>query len=95
MANEITSATRAVAQDMENDSNMAKSVISALSRFNKMDWGDVSEADTRMNNKEQKMRDGRILGKYTTPKGDIFITRIFNEPSVNADVVTVMYCGEY
>ena len=95
MAKEMTTATRAVGADMQESWEMQKSVISALSRFHKKDWGEISDTDKKANDIDQKNRDGRILGKYATPKGEIFITRIFDEPSVNADVVTVMYCEEY
>ena len=92
---EIISVTKAVNCDMRNKIEMTECVHTALGRFLQGDWGDIDPYDREINNSEQKERDGLILGKYTTVNGDIYITRIFDEPSVGADVVTVMYCDEY
>lgn len=92
---EISSVTRAVNYDMEKDNQMKVAVLTALGKFLRGDWGKISAQDKKQNDLDQKARDGRILGKYSTNHGDIYITRIFDEPSVNADVVTVMYCEEY
>jgi len=87
--------TRQLNEDVANDEEMAKAVVSALQRFHAGDWGDVPDEDKAANNQDLADRDGHVLAKYPTPNGNIYINLVFDEPSINADAATIMYCNEY
>ena len=87
--------TRQLNEDVANDESVAKAVYAAIERFNNMDWGDLCQEDKDANNQDLKDRDGHVLARYKTPKGDIYINLVFDEPSIHSDAATIMYCNEY
>lgn len=87
--------TRRLNDDVADNEEMAKAVFDALRRFNNLDWGKVPEEDKEANNADLRNRDGHVLARYETPKGDIYLNLVFDEPSINSDAVTIMYCEEY
>lgn len=87
--------TRALNDDVADSEEMAKAVYEAFKKFNKGDWGKVPDEDKEANDEDLRQRDGHVLGRYETPKGDIYINLIFDEPSIKSDCATAMYCSEY
>lgn len=87
--------TRRLNDDVADSEEMAKAVFDALRRFNNLDWGKVPEEDKEANNADLRNRDGHVLARYETPNGDIYLNLVFDEPSINSDAVTIMYCEEY
>lgn len=78
-----------------DDTETAKAVTNACLRFSSGDWGEICEEDKEYNNKDLAARAGHVLARYHTPTGDIYINLIFDEPSINSDVATVMYVEDY
>lgn len=61
-----------------------------LSKFLTCDWGDTSLADKRLNDRAIKYGDDRIVAKYITSKGDIFIIT-----EVGSTITTILFANEY
>ena len=87
--------TRTVNEAVAESEEMAEAVYKAAERFAAGDWGDLGQEDKEYNDADLANRDGHVLGKYATPQGDIYINLIFDEPSINSDAATIMYCWEY
>lgn len=87
--------TRRLNDDVAENKDIAKAVYSAAQRFYNCDWGDLCQEDKEANNRDLADRDGHILGKYSTPNGNIYINLVFDEPSIQSDAATIMYCDEY
>ena len=87
--------TRQLNEDVANDEAMAKAVYAALERFTAGDWGNLCQEDKDANDADLEARDGHVLARYETPKGDIYINLVFDEPSIQSDAATIMYCNEY
>lgn len=84
--------TRGINDAVADDSRMAKAVVGALTRFARHDWGDLCVEDKALNDKDMSRRDGRILAKYPSPCGDMYVIREFYP---GYDLVTVLFCREY
>lgn len=87
--------TRQLNEDVANNEDMAKAVYEALERFTAGDWGNLCQEDKDANDADLEARDGHVLARYETPKGDIYINLVFDEPSIQSDAATIMYCNEY
>ena len=57
-------ATRGVAHDMERDAAFARFVAGSLARYRYCDWGDVSAADGKANDRAVECGGERILAAY-------------------------------
>ena len=86
--------TRAVNSAMAGSEDMAKAVFEAVGRFNAGDWGNLDQEDKDANNADLLAREGHVLARYETPAGDVYIELIFDEPSMQSDIATVMFCEE-
>ena len=87
--------TRRLNDTIADDELTAKAVYEACRRFAAGDWGELCQEDKQQNDIDLRDRDGHVLGRYHTPTGDIYINLTFDEPSIQSDVATVMYCDEY
>lgn len=87
--------TRRLNDDVAESEEMAKAVYEAAQRFHNGDWGDLCQEDKDANNQDLADRDGHVLAKYATPNGNIYINLVFDEPSIQSDAATFMYCDEY
>ena len=84
--------TRGINDAVADDRRMAKAVLSALGRFNRHDWGKLCDEDKALNDADLRARDGRVLAKYPSPQGDMYVIRDFYP---DYDLVTVLFCNEY
>lgn len=71
---------------------MLKAVTEAVKKFMKNDWGLVPAEDHAANNYELAHRCGRVLAKYFTPEGDIYINMDLGEVE---DTAVIMFTHEY
>ena len=67
--------TQKIADHMENI-NFKMAVNSALTRFSRKDWGDVSEATVVLNN-EELIKGEQVLGVYPSPMGKNLVSSEF------------------
>ena len=71
---------------------MLKAITEAVKRFMRNDWGLVPEEDHAANDYELAHRCGRVLAKYYTPEGDIYINMDLGEFE---DTAVIMFTHEY
>lgn len=83
--------TRRLAADMESDPAINRAVLDALRLFAAGNWGKVPQEDKDANDRDKAAGVGRILARYETPGGDIYIT---SYPGTDEPIVA-MYCREY
>lgn len=81
--------TSGVANAM-NDNNFTLEVNKALTRYRNRDWGEIDTEDAQMNDLALINEDDRILAKYKTAKGDIYITT-----ECDRSATTIMFIEEY
>ena len=65
-------------------------IIQALSKFLTFDWGDTCLADRIINDRALKFKDNRIVAKYITSQGDIFIIT-----EADSTTSTILFAEEY
>lgn len=83
--------TRGLAAALENDEGLQKEIYKAWERYKSCDWGNLGEEDQEMNNNAVKEpRSDRILARYSTTKGDIYIITEWDR-----SYTTFMFCNEY
>lgn len=82
--------TAAVAEAMK-DPATNNAILEALRLFSANEWGKVPAEDKEANNADLAAGTGRILARYETPKGDIYIICYpgTDEPA------SVLFCREY
>lgn len=82
--------TRGIADAMEESKDFAKEVHKALERYTACDWGELDEEDSEMNNSAVQNNDDRILAKYDTSEGAIYIITEWDR-----SVTTILFTDEY
>ena len=81
--------TRGIADAMESE-DFAKEVHKAFARYITCDWGELGEEDSEMNNSAVQNNDDRILAKYDTSEGAIYIITEWDR-----SVTTILFTDEY
>ena len=82
--------TKGVAATIEEDSLFATDIANALTRYHGFDWGDTHPDDKAMNDHAVECGNERILAKYKTCRGEIFINT-----EADRSVTTAMFTHEY
>jgi len=57
-----------IKRDIEDNEDFRNMIFSFVKRFQKEDWGDLSENDKRLNDETVSNNIGRIIASYTIPK---------------------------
>jgi hypothetical protein len=81
--------TRGVSDTMEGNFKFFNEVIIALDRYSNCDWGDLCGEDKQANEYALK-HDLRLLGKYSTSEGPIYIITEWDR-----SVTTILFPDEY
>ena len=82
--------TRGIAEECKNDEKFAKEIEEAFKKYIQCDWGDTCESDSEMNNNAVENNNDRIVAKYITSKGDVFIITEWDR-----SYTTIMFSYEY
>lgn len=83
--------TKGLYEDMKNDTKMQKDIYLAWKRYCNYDWGELEECDKQLNDEAiKKIGSDRILAKYKTYKGYIYIIT-----ESDRSYTTFLYCNEY
>lgn len=82
--------TRTIATEIENDKEFEKEIYNAFNKYINCNWGDTCEEDQEMNNNAVKNNNDRIVAKYITSKGNIFIITEWDR-----SYTTIMFANEY
>lgn len=85
--------TAAIAAESAGSGVFQREIYSYLARFKKLDWGDISEADSISNGEAVKDFDF-VLAAYETSKGRIWITAE-SSTGEEYDRITVLFPNEY
>ena len=87
----MASVTKTLRAAMQRDEGTAEAVDAAFKSFLMGEWGDIPESDKRANEQDIKDGAGRILARYKTPSGDIYIIQYVGE----GQPVQALFCSEY
>ena len=82
--------TRGIDNAIQSDSEFEKEITSALGKYQMMNWGDTCKEDSEMNNNAVYSGDERVVAKYTTSKGDVFIITEWDRSAT-----TILFACEY
>lgn len=89
--------TRTINDLVAEKEDFAKEIVSCLERHFENDFGEVGEKDIQANMKgiESDLLEDRVLSKYNTSEGDIYIiTELYHAEGF--DIITnIMFCEEY
>ena len=75
---------------IRDDYKFAKTVVSCLGKYTRMNWGDTCACDSRLNDNAVQYGNERVLAKYITDKGDIFIIT-----EQDRSATTILFANEY
>lgn len=82
--------TRRIYEACQSDWRFYKEIIRALSRFLTNDWGDTCLSDKKLNDRAVKYGNDRIVAKYITSKGNVFIIT-----EADCSTSTILFADEY
>ena len=82
--------TRSIVSATNETPQFVREVLSALDRFKKADWGEMSDDDKSMNDTALENGEERIVATYITTKGKIYIITEWDH-----SVTTVLFSDEY
>lgn len=82
--------TRGIASEIERNSEFAKEITQAFSKYLKCDWGDLCADDKQLNDEALKNNDDRILAAYNTSEGKVYIITEWDR-----SVTTILFADEY
>lgn len=81
--------TREVNEKMKTNGEFELDVLEAIFQYRRRDWGATCEADSAMNDEALETGE-RIVAKYETCAGDIFIITEWDR-----SVTTILFTYEY
>ena len=82
--------TRALNDAIVNNGQLAKEVMTALRRYVRCDWGNLCNNDMVLNNNAVTSGLDRIVARYGTTEGDIYIITEHDR-----SYTTLLFCEEY
>lgn len=83
--------TRGLAAAIQEDNELSKEIHLAWQRYLQCDWGELDQEDQEANNNAVKDPESdRILARYPTKQGDIYIITEHDRSST-----MVLFCNEY
>lgn len=83
-------ATRGINAKLLRDSSFSKFVWESFARYKNHDWGDLCEEDKQMNDSAVKNGDDRIVARYNSDHGDIYVITEWDR-----SVTTILFTDEY
>ena len=81
--------TRAIAETIKEHPKLFEEIIAAYNSYITGSWGTLGEADKQAN-EEAIENGGRILARYKTSQGDIYIIT-----EADRSGTTILFCDEY
>lgn len=82
--------TNRIFEACKTDWKFYQEVVHALSKFLVNDWGDTCASDKKLNDIAIKYKNDRIVAKYITSRGDIFIIT-----EIDCTTSTILFADEY
>lgn len=86
--------TGRITQDMQKtDARLKAEVDEAINKYSQLDFGKVPREDVEANINDLRAWRGRVLGRYDTYKGNIYLDGFFKDADTME--VTICYCSDY
>jgi len=82
--------TEAINSMAERSQTFAIRIMQCIRMFRRCNWGNTSPADCKLNDHAVEFGDARVVARYKTIKGDIFIITEHDR-----SVTTVLFANEY
>ena len=82
--------TRGINEACKRSADFAIEIREAFKKYISGDWGDTCEEDKQLNDSAVKNNDDRIVAKYKTSQGNIFIITEYDR-----SYTTIMFANEY
>ena len=82
--------TAEITNEFKENKEFRKELQECLGKYAKCDWGDTCKHDSKLNDEAVKSNNDRIVAKYITSKGEIFIITEYNR-----SCTTIMFTYEY
>lgn len=90
MMGKMLVATRGIKTETDATPAFMQEVLTALSRFKKKDWGEMSEDDKAANDSALLHGDDRVFAAYETSKGKVYIITEYDRSAT-----TILFAHEY
>ena len=85
--------TRAIDEASKESNIFSREVMTSLSKFLRLDYGDTSPEDIVVNDDALKYKD-RVLAVYETTKGKIWIIAE-SDNAIEYNIITVLFPNDY
>lgn len=82
--------TRKIANACDKDPAFNTEVLQSIIRYERRDWGELSENDKQANDNAVENEDSRIFAAYETKKGKIYIITEWDRSHT-----TILFANEY
>ena len=82
--------TRSINKRLLKDAQFSKFIWNSFAKFKNQDWGDLPLEDKRMNDSAVKNGDDRIVVRYNSECGDIYIITEYDR-----SYTTILFTHEY
>lgn len=82
--------TRGIGNAVVENYLFYKFVFDSLERYKNQDWGDLPHEDKLMNNRAVKNNDDRMVARYNSEHGDIYIITEWDR-----SYTTILFTNEY
>lgn len=82
--------TRGIAETSSKNMFFLLAINQALEDYRHCNWGATCASDSKLNDEAVRKGNDRILARYKTNEGDIFICTEWDR-----SYTTIMYCDEY
>ena len=82
--------TRSINEACKRSADFTIEIREAFKKYASGNWGDTSEADKQLNDSAVKNNDTRIVAKYKTSQGNIFIIT-----EQDREQTIIMFANEY
>ena len=82
--------TRGIGAIIDQRPEYHAEIVSILERYAGCDWGILGEDDKTMNDNAVERNDDRILARYHTSEGDVYVITKYDR-----SYTTIMFCKEY
>ena len=65
--------TRGINEQITRSIEFSKFILESIAKYRNCDWGNICSEDWKMNDEAVKNGDDRILARYNSKEGDIYI----------------------
>jgi len=82
--------TNSINETVKRSKKFRKEILEIIGKYKVMNWGDTCKGDCVLNNNAVYLGNDRIVAKYITSKGDVFIIT-----EQDRSATTILFASEY